>query len=70
MQLKQILLNFIYKFFCVLKGANEGLIVQYIGGKKFKFVTNVANTTTPSPTNDINQILAEYTKKLDFLRTI
>lgn len=36
---KKIILNFIYKFFCILKAASDGWIVRYIGGNQFEFIT-------------------------------
>lgn len=35
---RKIILNFIYKFFCILKAASDGWIVKYIGGNQFEFV--------------------------------
>jgi hypothetical protein len=37
---KKIILNFIYKFFCILKAASDGLIVRYIGGNQFEFISH------------------------------
>ena len=40
MNLREIIKNFIYKFFFILKAASDGYIIKYIGGNKFEFEKN------------------------------
>lgn len=58
---RKIILNFLYKFFCILKAASDGWIVKYIGGNQFEFKTY-------KKTN-INQFLEKYTKELPSIIT-
>lgn len=53
---RTIILNFIYKFFCILKAASDGWIIRYIGGNQFEFISNTKM--------DINLFLDKYTRKL------
>lgn len=56
MSYKSIILNFVYKFFCILKAASDGWIIRYIGGNQFEFISyKKAN---------INEILNNYIKDL------
>jgi hypothetical protein len=55
MSKKKVILDFIYKFFCILKAASDGWIVTYIGANKFEFSGYKKN---------IKKILMEYTKTL------
>lgn len=41
MRLQLIIKQFLYKFFCILKAASDGLIVRYIGGNQFEFISNL-----------------------------
>jgi hypothetical protein len=50
------ILNFIYKYFCILKAASEGCIIKYIGGNKFEFISNKKL--------NISQLLHKYTQTL------
>lgn len=59
---KKLILDFIYKFFCILKAASDGWIVTYIGANQFEFSglkTNIKHiimdysTTLPSIITDI-----------------
>ena len=58
---KNIILNFIYKFFCILKAASDGWIIQYIGGNKFEFRCNKKI--------DIKKVIHAYTQKLPSIIT-
>lgn len=35
--IKTIILDFLYKYFFILKAASNGTIVSYVGGNKFEF---------------------------------
>jgi len=56
MNYRKIILNFIYKFFCILKAASDGWIVRYIGGNQFEFISNKKH--------NIDEFLHKYTKEL------
>lgn len=56
MNTRIIILNFLYKFFCILKAASKGYIVTYIGGNKFLFKHN--------KNSNLNRIINNYTKTL------
>jgi hypothetical protein len=51
-----LILNFIYKYLCILKAASEGCIIKYIGGNKFEFISNKKL--------NINKLLHKYTQTL------
>jgi hypothetical protein len=65
---RRIILNFVYKFFCILKAASDGWIIKYIGGNQFEFIS-YKNPTTSSRTIDINKVLKQYSKKLPSIIT-
>jgi len=52
----KIILNFIYKFFCILKAASDGWIVKYIGGNEFEFINNKKI--------EFNDFIKKYTENL------
>lgn len=54
MNYQQIILNFMYKFFCILKAASDGWIIKYIGGNKFEFISYKKQ--------NINTVLNQYIK--------
>jgi hypothetical protein len=58
---RRIILNFIYKFFCILKAASDGWIVKYIGGNQFEFISYKKR--------NIKICLAKYTKELPSIIT-
>lgn len=58
---KSIILNFVYKFFCILKAASDGWIIRYIGGNQFEFISYKKK--------NINDILNNYTKNLPSIVT-
>lgn len=37
MKTRKIILDFVYKFFYILKAASDGWIIHYIGGNEFEF---------------------------------
>lgn len=55
--MNKIVLNFLYKFLCILKAASDGWIVSYIGGNKFVFNHNNKKI-------NINHIIKVYTNTL------
>jgi hypothetical protein len=60
---RHLILKFVYKFICILKAASHGLIVKYIGGNQFEFISH----------NNINikKFFEKYKKKLpSFITTI
>lgn len=57
-----LILNFIYKYFCILKAASEGCIIKYIGGNKFEFISDKKL--------NINQLLKKYTQTLPSMITV
>ncbi len=61
MDCRRIILNFVYKFFCILKAASDGWIIKYIGGNQFEFISykkmNIKNS------------LAKYTEELPSIIT-
>ena len=58
---KSMILNFIYKFFCILKAASDGWIIKYIGGNQFEFKSNKKK--------DIKKLLCIYTQHLPSIIT-
>ena len=58
---KKIILNFIYKFFCILKAAADGWIVRYIGGNQFEFISYRHM--------NIKEFFAKYTSELPSIIT-
>jgi hypothetical protein len=61
MSYRKIILNFVYKFFCILKAASDGWIIRYIGGNQFEFISYKRT--------NINQFLEKYTKELPSIIT-
>lgn len=61
MNYRKIILNFIYKFFCILKAASDGWIIRYIGGNQFEFISYKRT--------NINKFLEKYTKELPSIIT-
>lgn len=60
MSSKKIILDFIYKFFCILKAASDGWIVKYLGANHFEFIGLKKN---------IKKMLIEYTDTLPYIIT-
>lgn len=58
---KRIILNFVYKFFCILKAASDGCIIKYIGGNQFEFISY--NKI------DIKKLLKQYSETLPTIIT-
>jgi hypothetical protein len=58
---RRIILNFVYKFFCILKAASDGWIIKYIGGNQFEFISYKKI--------DIKRVLKQYSKKLPSIIT-
>jgi hypothetical protein len=58
---KKIILNFVYKFFCILKAASDGWIIRYIGGNQFEFIS--------CKKMDIKSFIDKYTKQLPSIIT-
>lgn len=58
--IKSLILNFIYKFFFILRAAADGTIVSYIGGNKFEFKTK--SECINSSSNSINHFISKYSK--------
>ena len=54
-----IILDFIYKFFFILKAAADGYIVRYIGGNKYDFIKFKSKTKLNSA-----KFLHKYTKTI------
>lgn len=57
---KKLILDFIYKFFCILKAASDGWIVTYIGANQFEFSGFKTN---------IKHILMDYSNTLPSIIT-
>lgn len=60
MSSRVVILNFIYKFFCILKAASDGWIVKYIGGNRFEFIGLKQN---------VKECLINYTNTLPRILT-
>ena len=58
---RRIILNFVYKFLCILKAASDGWIIKYIGGNQFEFISYKKI--------DIKRVLKQYSKKLPSIIT-
>lgn len=59
MSIKNLILDFLYKFFFILKAASDGIIITYIGGNKFEF------KSPPSLTNfNSNSFISKYSKNI------
>jgi hypothetical protein len=56
MNYQTIILNFIYKFLCILKAASDGWIIRYIGANRFEFICNKKR--------NIKLFLQKYTQQL------
>jgi hypothetical protein len=53
----KIVLNFLYKFLCILKAASDGWIISYIGANKFAF-------SYRNKKINISDIIKKYTSTL------
>jgi hypothetical protein len=62
---KKIILNFIYKFFCILKAAADGWIVRYIGGNQFEFMYYKQKNKQ----KNIRDVFTKYTNELPSIIT-
>jgi len=58
----KVIINFLYKYLCILKAVSEGWIVSYIGGNKFMFKSKKRV--------NINDILRKYTSTLPSILTV
>ncbi len=59
MSIRNLILDFLYKFFFILKAAADGTIITYIGGNKFEF-------KSPPPLTNFNSncFISKYSKNL------
>lgn len=55
---KQITLDFIFKYFCILKAASCGWTITYIGANQYDFHNYKKK--------DFKKFIHNYTKKLNF----
>ena len=58
----KVIINFLYKYLCILKAVSEGWIVSYIGGNKFIFKSKKRS--------NINAVLRKYINTLPSILTI
>jgi hypothetical protein len=58
---RRIILNFVYKYLCILKAASDGWIIKYIGGNQFEFIYYKKM--------DIKKVLKKYSKQLPSIIT-
>lgn len=58
----KIIIDFLYKYLCILKAVSEGWVVSYIGGNKFIFKSKKRV--------NINDILRKYINTLPSILTI
>jgi hypothetical protein len=58
---RRIILNFVYKFLCILKAASDGWIITYIGSNQFEFISHKKI--------NIKKVLKQYSKKLPTIIT-
>lgn len=56
MSIRNLILNFLYKFFFILKAAADGTIITYIGGNNFEF----KSTSSLPP----NLFISKYSKNI------
>lgn len=49
MSIRNLILDFLYKFFFILKAAADGTIISYIGGNKFEFKSRIIPKSTTFP---------------------
>lgn len=59
LNIKSLILNFIYKFFFILRAAADGTIVSYIGGNKFEF-----KSESNFKLNSINHFISKCSKNI------
>ncbi len=59
MSIRTLILDFLYKFFFILKAAADGTIITYIGGNKFEF-----KSIPPLIKSNSNSFISKYSKNL------
>lgn len=59
MSIRTLILDFLYKFFFILKAAADGTIITYIGGNKFEF-----KSAPPLIKFNSNSFISKYSKNL------
>jgi hypothetical protein len=59
MSIRDLILDFLYKFFFILKAAADGTIITYIGGNKFEFKAPPSLIKFNS-----NSFISKYSKNL------
>lgn len=59
MSIRHLILDFLYKFFFILKAAADGTIITYIGGNKFEF-----KSIQPLIEYNSNSFISKYSKNL------
>jgi hypothetical protein len=59
MSIRTLILDFLYKFFFILKAASDGTIITYIGGNKFEF-----KSCSTKLNINCNSFISQYSKNL------
>lgn len=59
--IKELILNYIYKYFFLLHAASNGIRVSYIGGNKFEFISKIKPKEIPL---SLNNFISKYSINL------
>lgn len=60
MTVKKIIIDFLKKYFFILKAASDGWRISYIGGNQYKFYNNLDKSILQN-TYNTNDFLSKYT---------